>query len=133
MTRRRPCAGRSSRTRQGLLRGDYIARGVRKAATCYARLFEASWSHAVYYNCRRSFFNAWSELREARWSEFDLAGKAWGTPMWEIPAQRVDAEGDTKITRTGWESHLVPLSRQAVSILEALKPLTAHTGLVFKS
>lgn len=74
-----------------------------------------------------------SELRQARWSEFDLVGNAWGTPMWEIPAQRVDAEGDTKITRTGWESHLVPLSRQAVGILEALRPLTAHTGLVFKS
>jgi integrase len=74
-----------------------------------------------------------SELREARWDEFDLAGKNWGAPMWEIPAERDGAEGDTKITRTGWESHLVPLSREAVSILEALRPATEHTGWVFKS
>lgn len=74
-----------------------------------------------------------SELREARWDEFDLAGKNWGAPMWEIPAERAEAEGDTKITRTGWESHLVPLSREAVSILEALRPATEHTGWVFKS
>lgn len=74
-----------------------------------------------------------SELREARWDEMDLKGKGWGVPMWEISAARADAEGDTKITRTGWESHLVPLSRQAVSILEALRPLTAHTPWVFKS
>ncbi|WP_313378793.1 tyrosine-type recombinase/integrase [Achromobacter insolitus] len=74
-----------------------------------------------------------SELREARWDEFDLTGKNWGSPMWEIPAERDGAEGDTKITRTGWESHLVPLSREAVSILEALRPATEHTGWVFKS
>lgn len=74
-----------------------------------------------------------SELREAAWDEFDLAGKNWGAPMWEIPAERAEAEGDTKITRTGWESHLVPLSRQAVAILTALQPLTGRTGLVFAS
>lgn len=74
-----------------------------------------------------------SELREARWDEFDLAGKNWGSPMWEIPAEREEAEGDTKITRTGWQSHLVPLSTEAASILEALRPATEHTGWVFKS
>jgi integrase len=74
-----------------------------------------------------------TELREAWWDEFDLTGKNWGTPMWEIPAERADAEGDTKITRTGWESHLVPLSSEAVSILEALFPATGHTKWVFKS
>ncbi|MGN3708225.1 tyrosine-type recombinase/integrase [Achromobacter xylosoxidans] len=74
-----------------------------------------------------------TELRQAGWDEFDLTGKNWGAPMWEIPAERAEAEGDTKITRTGWESHLVPLSRQAVSILQALYPLTGHTGMVFAS
>ncbi|WP_066632311.1 tyrosine-type recombinase/integrase [Bordetella sp. H567] len=73
------------------------------------------------------------ELREARWDEFDLDGSEWGVPMWEISARRADAEGDTKITRTGWESHLVPLSRQALSILQALRRLTGHTPWVFKS
>lgn len=74
-----------------------------------------------------------TELRQAGWDEFDLTGKNWGAPMWEIPAERAGAEGDTKITRTGWESHLVPLSRQAVSILQALYPLTGRTGMVFAS
>jgi integrase len=74
-----------------------------------------------------------SELREARWDEFDLEGKNWGVPMWEIPAHRAGAIGDTKITRTGWQSHLVPLAREAVSILKALWPATGHTGIVFKS
>lgn len=76
-----------------------------------------------------------TELREATWSEFDLDGDrfGWGVPMWEIPAERLDAEGDTKITRTGWESHLVPLSRQAVELLRLLHPYTGRTGLVFAS
>lgn len=76
-----------------------------------------------------------SEMREARWSEFDLAGDRfeWGVPMWEIPAERLGAEGDTKITRTGWQSHLVPLPHQAVSILQQLRPMTERTGLVFAS
>lgn len=74
-----------------------------------------------------------TELRNAGWDEFDLTGNNWGAPMWEIPAERDGAEGDTKITRTGWESHLVPLSRQAVAILQALYPLTGRTGMVFAS
>lgn len=74
-----------------------------------------------------------TELREARWDEFDLNGTNWGFPVWEIPAERADAKGDTKITRTGWESHLVPLSTESISILEALRPATEHTGWVFKS
>ncbi|WP_164855678.1 tyrosine-type recombinase/integrase [Bordetella avium] len=74
-----------------------------------------------------------SELRNAGWDEFDLTGKNWGAPMWEIPAERAGSDGDTKVTRTGWESHLVPLSRQAVDILTALQPLTGRTGMVFAS
>jgi integrase len=74
-----------------------------------------------------------NELREGPWDEFDLDGKEWGVPMWEISAHRADAGGDTKITRTGWEAHLVPLPTQAVEILRELKPLTGHTGLVFHS
>jgi integrase len=74
-----------------------------------------------------------TELRAALWSEFDLDGKAWGTPMWEIQPQRDPEAGGTKIGNTGWESHLVPLSRQAVAILRALWPITGRTGLVFHS
>lgn len=74
-----------------------------------------------------------SELRQARWEEFDLDGKGWGSPMWDISPERAGATGDTKITRTGWESHLVPLCTQAVAILQALRPLTGHTPYVFHS
>lgn len=74
-----------------------------------------------------------TELRESWWDEFDLVGSEWGAPMWEISPNREGAAGDTKITRTGWESHLVPLPTQAVAILKELKPLTGHTGQVFHS
>lgn len=56
------------------------------------------------------------ELRMAEWSEFDL-DKA----IWTVPARR------TKMRR----EHLVPLSRQALDILEALRPITGEGKLVF--
>jgi len=76
-----------------------------------------------------------TEMRWAGWDEIDLTGDRfeWGVPMWEISAQRLADQGDTKITRTGWASHLVPLPRQAVQLLQELQPLTGRTGLVFAS
>ena len=53
------------------------------------------------------------ELRHAYWSEFDL-----DEGMWRIPAGRM------KMRR----EHLVPLSRQAVTILRELEPLTRRRG-----
>lgn len=50
------------------------------------------------------------ELRGARWTEFDFARSEW-----RIPAERMKMR----------EVHLVPLSRQAIEILEELR---AHTG-----
>jgi integrase len=58
------------------------------------------------------------ELREAEWKEFDLKGAEW-----RIPAER------TKM-RT---QHVVPLSDQAVALVEELKPLTGHGRYVFPS
>jgi integrase len=46
-----------------------------------------------------------SEVAEARWSEFDLPGK-----QWIIPADRMKAEAP----------HVVPLSDEAIAILESL-------------
>jgi integrase len=60
------------------------------------------------------------ELRAAEWSEFDLDGS---NPEWRIPAKRM---------KMG-EQHLVPLSRQAVTILRGLEPVTGPDGLVFPS
>jgi len=56
------------------------------------------------------------ELRGARWDEFDFERAEW-----RIPAERM------KITA----EHIVPLSRQAIAILEELRPLTGSYELVF--
>jgi integrase len=58
------------------------------------------------------------ELRNAEWKEFDLKRAEWN-----IPAERM---------KMG-VSHLVPLSRQAVSILTDLQPKTGRGRFVFPS
>ena len=52
------------------------------------------------------------ELRFAEWEEFDFDAK-----LWRIPGDRM------KMGRV----HLVPLSRQAIEILQELKSVTGHT------
>lgn len=56
------------------------------------------------------------ELRLAEWSEFDF-DKA----VWTIPAAKM------KMRR----EHKVPLSRQALAVLEGLRPITGNQALVF--
>ncbi|HBA1922877.1 TPA: tyrosine-type recombinase/integrase [Escherichia coli] len=56
------------------------------------------------------------ELRTALWSEFDL-----DNAIWEIPAERM------KMRR----SHLVPLSTQALDLLNELKIMTGNYRYVF--
>ncbi len=56
------------------------------------------------------------ELRAALWSEFDL-----DNAIWEIPAERM------KMRR----SHLVPLSTQALDLLNELKMMTGKYSYVF--
>lgn len=51
------------------------------------------------------------ELRHAKWSEFDLEGA-----VWNVPAERM------KMRRP----HKVPLSKQALALLNALQPLTSR-------
>lgn len=58
------------------------------------------------------------ELRQMEWGEVNLR-----TAEWRIPPHRM------KMRRL----HLVPLSRQAVGILEELKPVTGHGRFVFPS
>ncbi|MNF87586.1 Prophage CP4-57 integrase [compost metagenome] len=57
-----------------------------------------------------------SELREAPWSEFDLAKK-----LWSIPAERMKKRRD----------HLVPLSRQALEALKELQTINGRYPLLF--
>jgi integrase len=63
------------------------------------------------------------ELRKAQWCEIDLEGG-----MWRIPTARMKRSLQDKASGP---DHFVPLSRQAVEILEALKPLTGHRAHVF--
>ncbi|WP_062344402.1 integrase arm-type DNA-binding domain-containing protein [Novosphingobium sp. CCH12-A3] len=58
------------------------------------------------------------ELRHAEWAEFDLKGA-----LWTIPASKTKMRKD----------HLVPLSRQAISLLEDTRTLTGPDGFVFPS
>jgi integrase len=58
------------------------------------------------------------ELRAAEWNEFSLDCEE---PEWRIPGERM---------KMG-EQHVVPLSRQAVTILRELRPLTGVGRFVF--
>ncbi len=58
------------------------------------------------------------ELRGARWDEIDIA-----TATWRIPAQRMKMRSE----------HIVPLSRQALAVIEVMRPLSGGDPLVFPS
>lgn len=69
-----------------------------------------------------------SELRFARWGEIDFK-KA----LWTIPAEREVIEG-VKHSHRGSKMrtvHLVPLSQQALSLLEEIKELSGNRDLIF--
>lgn len=69
-----------------------------------------------------------SELRFASWSEVDFE-----TAMWTLPGERELLEG-VKHSQRGskmWTSHLVPLSRQALAILEKIKSMNENRELIF--
>lgn len=58
------------------------------------------------------------ELRAAEWVEINLDAAEW-----RIPSQKMKMKVD----------HIVPLSKQAVEILLALKPVTGHGRFIFPS
>jgi integrase len=57
-----------------------------------------------------------AELIGAEWSEFDIEAA-----LWIIPGGRMKMKTE----------HIVPLSNQALAILDEVKPLTGHSRLVF--
>lgn len=59
-----------------------------------------------------------SEASGTRWAEIDLEAK-----LWTIPAERMKAKRE----------HIVPLSSQALDILEVMKPISAHREHIFPS
>ncbi|MDX8127737.1 integrase arm-type DNA-binding domain-containing protein [Methylomonas sp. OY6] len=58
------------------------------------------------------------EVRKAEWSEIDLERAEW-----RIPAAKMKMR----------EEHIIPLSRQALTIFEEIKPLTSNSRFVFPS
>ncbi len=70
-----------------------------------------------------------NEIRFARWHEIeDLDGSA---PLWRIPAARMKGDQDRKAEVDG--DHVVPLSRQAVDVLQTIAPLTGELPVIFPS
>jgi len=70
-----------------------------------------------------------SELRFARWNEFDLK-----RGIWEIPDTRPALDGvpfSTRGTKMAGDIHLVPLSPPAVALLEQIHTITGKFDLVF--
>lgn len=69
-----------------------------------------------------------SELRFARWPEFDLDSGLWTIPPARepIPGVRYSERGTKMQTQ-----HLVPLSKQVVALLRELRELTGAVELVF--
>ena len=63
-----------------------------------------------------------TELIAADWSEIN-----WKEKVWTIPAERM------KGTRGSRKEHLVPLSDQALEVLESLRQITGPDGMIFKS
>jgi integrase len=69
-----------------------------------------------------------SELRLARWDEFNLKAR-----IWTVPAKR-EAVKNVRFSERGAkmkDEHLVPLSHQAVAMLEQIKEITGKSVFVF--
>ena len=70
-----------------------------------------------------------SELRFARWDEFDF-----DKSLWRIPAKREEIKG-VRYSYRGMkmkEEHIVPLSRQAMVLLEQLSRLVVIKSCFFR-
>jgi integrase len=67
------------------------------------------------------------QLRLARWEDISFEHKIWRCP----PEKMKLREWQKRDSRT--PTHLVPLPRQALEILEDIQPLTGPTGPIFRS
>lgn len=64
------------------------------------------------------------ELRAAKWSEFDF-----DNALWVVPAERMKMLTEHKANRHN--AHDVPLSHQALQLLEELRPISAGSEYLF--
>jgi len=95
--------------RRKLTRGHHAAMPYAKVSSFVAGLRERKAMAALALEFLILTAARSGEVREARWSEFDLEAK-----VWTVPAVRMKAKRE----------HRVPLSGRAVEILEAVKPLS---------
>lgn len=79
--------------------------------------FDPVTRHAAYF-AMLTFVRA-QEFRFARWAEIDFDAREW-----KVPALRM------KVGKT-LPAHTVPLSNQAITLLEELRDLTGHTPYLF--
>lgn len=79
--------------------------------------FDPVTRHAAYF-ALLTFVRA-QEFRFARWGEFDIDAREW-----KVPAKRM------KVGKS-LPAHTVPLSNQAIALLEELRVLTGHTPYLF--
>ncbi len=59
-----------------------------------------------------------SEAAGARWDEIDLEAKVWTIPPARMKKRR---------------EHRIPLTKQAIALLEIMKPISGHREFVFPS
>lgn len=72
--------------------------------------------------CARFGMLTWTrpkELRQAKWEQIDVAAAEWRIPAIEMK------------TGKHLQAHIVPLSTQALAVLEELRPLSGHTPHCF--
>ncbi len=65
-----------------------------------------------------------TELSGAEWKEIDIDNATWTIPIARMKAKRADKEENAT-------SHIVPLSRQAIEVLNEIRPLTGRFEHVF--
>lgn len=69
----------------------------------------------------------WTEITKARWKHVtrervEVNGKVTEVPVWTIPAEN---------TKTRERTHVVPLSPQALAVLDSVRPITQEFGWMF--
>lgn len=69
------------------------------------------------------------DVRGMAWAE--LSGLGTPEPIWRIPSDRLKGTLDQKADPK--RAHIVPLSPEAVAVIDFVRPLTGHLALVFAS
>ena len=119
--------GRATNDPTGALRGAVIVQKVKHRSAiiepkAFGALLRAIWEYEGQPETKAALqliaylHSRPGELRQAKWSEFDLEAAGW-----TIPAARM------KMRR----EHKAPLSSQAIAILKALYDITGRAELVF--